>query len=123
MRYATRQQRLRHRLINQWRNAEGAPLQDLPTLTPDNLLPQILKTWKLDDRLRAEEMAAAWQEIVGTFVAQHTVPDGIKRAVLTIRLAQPAIHHTLMMKKAELLQRLQERFGEKTIKDIRFRHG
>jgi len=123
MRYATRQQKLRHRLITEWRQVDGEPLLNLPTRTMDDLIPQILKTWKLDDRLKAEEMAGAWQNIVGVFVAQHTAPDGIKRGVLTIRLSQPALHHTLMMRKTDLLQKLQDHFGKTTIKDIRFRHG
>lgn len=123
MRHPTRQQRLRHSLITEWRNADGEPLVDLPSVPIGQIIPQVLKIWRLDERLRAEEMQAAWSEIVGNFIAQHTAPDGIKRGMLTIRLTQPAIHHTLMMKKAELLQRLQQRFGARTIKDIRFRHG
>lgn len=123
MRYPSKQQRIRHRLITQWRNVEGEPLQDLPPLSLSDVIPQVLKTWKLDDRMKAEEMLTAWKDIVGDFVAQHTAPEGIKRNVLIIRLTQPAIHHTLMMRKTELLKKLQQQFGAKTIKDIRFQHG
>lgn len=123
MRYPSKLQRLRHRLISEWRNVDEGPVQDLPALKIGDLIPGVLKDWKLDDRLKAEEMQAAWKDIVGDFVAQHTAPEGIKRNVLIIRLTQPAIHHTLMMRKADLLKRLQQRFGVKTIKDIRFQHG
>ncbi|WP_050029898.1 DUF721 domain-containing protein [Verrucomicrobium sp. BvORR034] len=123
MRYATRQQRLRHDLITKWRGLEGEPLNELPTLDVGHLIPSLLKEWKLDEQLREDDVAAAWQEIVGEFISRHTAPDGIKRGVLTLRVLQPAIHHTLMMEKGTLLRKLQERFGSGTIRDIRFRHG
>lgn len=123
MRYPTRRDRLRHKLVSEWRGVEDGPLQDLPALSIESLVPKVLKTWKLDDRLHAEEMGAAWKEIVGDFIATYTSPDGVKRGVLVINISQSAIHHTLMMKKADILSRLQKRFGAKTIKDIRFRHG
>jgi hypothetical protein len=123
MRYATRQQRLRHDLIADWRGAPGEPLIDLPTLDVGTMIPAILKEWKLDEQLREDDVAAAWQEIVGEFISRHTAPDGIKRGVLMLRVLQPAIHHTLMMEKGRLLLRLQERYGSGAIRDIRFRHG
>ena len=51
------------------------------------------------------------------------MPDSLKLGVLTVRVLQPAIHHTLLMEKARLLQRLQERFGKSTVREVKFRHG
>lgn len=123
MRFATQQQRLRHRLIAEWRGADAEPLNEQPTIEAGSLIPGILKAWKLDEQLREDDVAAAWMEIVGEFVARHTAPDGIKRSVLIIRVLQPSIHHSLMMEKSGLLRKLQERFGNTAIRDIRFRHG
>ncbi|HSI62777.1 MAG TPA: DUF721 domain-containing protein [Candidatus Saccharimonadia bacterium] len=123
MRRATRRERLRHQIITDWRGVEDGPLMDSHAQSLDAIIPQILKTWKLDERLREDDVAAAWESIVGAFNARHTAPDGLKRGVLTVRVLQPALHHTLMMQKVALLKRLQERFGEKEIKELRFRHG
>ena len=123
MRRATKQQRLRHRLITDWRGVAGAPLIDNPAVTPESIIPGLLREWKLDERLRLEDAQAAWRELVGDFIAQHTAPDGLKRGVLTIRVLQPAIHHTLAQQKARLLQNLQQRFGADTVREVRFRHG
>lgn len=123
MRRATRRERLRHQAITDWRGVEDGPLMDSQAQSLGAIIPQILKTWKLDERLREDDVAAAWEGIVGAFNARHTAPDGLKRGVLTVRVIQPALHHTLMMQKGTLLKRLQERFGEKEIKDLRFRHG
>ncbi len=123
MRRATKLQRLRHRLIADWRGAAGAPLFDNPVVTPQSLIPGLLHEWKLDERLQLDDALAAWRELVGDFIAQHTTPDGLKRGVLTVRVLQPAIHHTLAQQKARLLQNLQNRFGADTVRDVRFRHG
>jgi hypothetical protein len=123
MRRATKLQRLRHRLIADWRGAAGAPLFDNPVVTPRAIIPGLLHEWKLDERLRLDDALAAWKDLVGDFIAQHTAPDGLKRGVLTVRVLQPAIHHTLAQQKARLLQNLQKRFGAGTVRDVRFRHG
>ncbi|MEY4482750.1 MAG: hypothetical protein RL693_202 [Verrucomicrobiota bacterium] len=123
MRFVTRQQRLRHNLITDWRGLEDGPLLDSPAVGMDSLIPAILKSWKLDERLHEEELSAAWLEMVGDFIAKHTAPDGLKRGVLMVRVLQPAVHHTLMMEKGRLLKRMQERFGKDTVKEVRFRHG
>jgi hypothetical protein len=123
MRRATKLQRLRHRLIADWRGAEGAPLFDNPVVTPQSIIPGLLHEWKLDQRLHLDDALAAWKELVGDFIAQHTAPDGLKRGVLTVRVLQPAIHHTLAQQKARLLRNLQQRFGADTVRDVRFRHG
>ena len=122
MRRATKQQRLRHRLITVWRGVEGAPLIDNPAQALREFLPAILHEWKLDERMRLDDAAPVWRAIVGDFIAKQTAPDALKRGILTVRVLQPAIHHTLAQQKASLLKKLQQHFGD-AVKDIRFRHG
>ena len=123
MRRATRQQRLRHRTIAAWRGVPDGPLIDNAFVPLQDVLAQVLKETKLTDQMRLDDTAAAWRGLVGDFIAQHTAPDALKRGVLTIRVLQPAIHHTLAMQKGTLLQKLQAHFGAGVLKDIRFRHG
>lgn len=123
MRYVTKQQRRRHALIGEWRGVENGPILDLPAKKVDEVVSQVLKAWKLDERLREDDLAAAWQELVGRFIAQHTAPDALHRGILVVRVLQPALHHSLMQEKPKLLKRLQARFGAKDLKDIKFRHG
>jgi hypothetical protein len=123
MRFASKHKRLRHRLIANWRGVEDGPLIDCEAVGVGELMPRILKDWKLDEKQRGEEITAAWREIVGEFFAKHTAPDSIKRAVLTVRVLHSTIHHTLMMEKGRLLAKLQERFGKDEVRDMKFRHG
>ena len=123
MRYATRQQRLRHQMIAEWRGVEDGPLNSSAVVSPGDLIPGILQGWKLNDTLRHDEVAVLWSTLVGEFIARQTAPDGLKRGVLTVRVIQPAIHHTLLSEKARLLCELQERFGRDVVRDLKFRHG
>lgn len=123
MRRASRRQEIRHEAIADWRGVEDGPLINGEAMPLGSLVSQVLKTWKLDEKLREDDVAAAWQAIVGEFNSRHTAPDGLKKGVLTIRILQPTLHYTLRMQKATLLKRLQDRFGVAEIKDLKFRHG
>jgi Dna[CI] antecedent, DciA len=123
MRFVTRQQILRYQLVSDWRGADDGPLNDCPLRTLGELVPEVMKGWRLHEKLREEDVAAAWIEIVGGMLARDTAPDGLKRGVLTIRVLQPAVHHELMMRKRQLVAKLQERFGKDELKDVKFRHG
>src|SRR4051812_15455722 len=116
MRRASRQQRLRHRTIAEWRGGEDGPLINNAAITLQSVITQVLKECKLDDRMKLDDVAAAWRGLVGDFIAQNTSPDSLKRGVLAVRVLQPAIHHTLAMQKVPLLQKLRAHFGEDIIK-------
>ena len=45
-------------------------------------------------------------------------------ADLYVRVLQPALHYELeQISKSEILRKLKQRFGSKTIRDLRFRVG
>ncbi len=122
-RKATARQRLRHALITSWRGVPDGPLIDMPVRNAADLATQIVAQFGINDRLRLEDVAAAWREVVGDYLAQNSCPDTINRNVIIVRVLQPAIHHALMMEKAKILKRLIAKLGAKAVKDIRFRHG
>ncbi len=78
----------------------------------------------LADRLHEAQVLAVWKEIVGDFLAAHSCPAALRDRVLYVRMLQPAVHFELDRNQKKLvLQRLRERFGEKTIREVRFRVG
>jgi len=77
----------------------------------------------LGKQFAEEEMLGAWSGIVGDFVAEHARPIRIERRVLYVQVLQPAIHYTLERGKADILAKMQARFGEKAIRQVRFRVG
>lgn len=106
-----------------WRGVEDGPLVDLPVQEISALIPDIIRQTGIADRLRLDEVVAAWRGIVGDFLAQSSQPDSISRGVLCVRILQPAVHHALMMEKGKILARLKAHLGASAVKDIRFRHG
>ncbi len=119
----TARQILRHRLVAAWRGVADGPLMDLPTLTVADLAPKILSQCGMANRVKLEDVLAAWEEIVGSFLFKLSRPDTIERGILTVRLMQPTAHHALSLEKAKILKRLQAKLPDAKIRDIRFRHG
>ena len=122
-RKSTAAKRHRHWLITQWRGLEDGPLIDLPVKSVGDVLGKVMKAAGLGDRLMLDEVLAAWQEVAGEFIAKNTMPDGYLRGVLHVRCSQPSVHHAVVMEKAALLRKLNEKLGPGKIKDVRLRHG
>lgn len=119
----TARQILRHRMMTAWRGVEDGPLMDLPTLSVADLAPKIVAQAGLANRVKLEDVLAAWEEIVGAFLFKLSRPDAIERGILTVRLIQPTAHHALSLEKGKILKRLQAKLPDAKIRDIRFRHG
>ena len=80
--------------------------------------------WGLKDRLVEDQLVEAWVEAVGRPNADFSKPVQLKRGQLIVAVTQPALLYELeRFHKAEILRRLQERFGCGTIRDLRFRVG
>ena len=115
---------LRAIAIAEWR---GLPE---PKTRPDRfqsagaLLPKLMQRLGLRERLHETEMIDAWSKIVGDFIAAHSAPVALREGVLYVRVLQPALHYELeQISKSEILRKLKQRFGAKTIRDVRFRVG
>ncbi len=115
--------RLRHNLLSAWRGVDNGPLIDLPALKVGDLATQIMAKYGMANRVKLEDILAAWEEIVGSFLFKMTRPDAFERGILTVRLMQPTAHHALSLEKVKILKRLQEKLPDAKIRDIRFRHG
>ena len=122
-RKASSAKRHRHWLITQWRGTEDGPLIDLPIKSVSDVMGKVMKAAGLGDRLMLDDVLAAWQQVAGEFICKNTLPDGYTRGVLQVRCTQPSVHHALLMEKATLLRKLNEKLGAGKIKDVRIRHG
>jgi hypothetical protein len=48
----------------------------------------------------------------------------LRERILNVRVLQPALHYELeQISKSQILRKLKQRFGGKTIRDVRFRVG
>ena len=115
---------LRAAVIAEWRRLPERKLQPDRWQSPAELMPKLMQRLGLRERLRETEVIEAWSKIVGDFIAAHSTPVALREGILYVRVLQPALHYELeQIYKSEILRKLKQRFGGKTIRGIRFRVG
>ena len=115
---------LRAAVIAEWRGLPERKLRADRWQLPADMMPKLMQRLGLRERLRETEVIEAWSKIVGDFIAAHSAPVALREGILYVRVLQPALHYELeQISKSEILRKLKQRFGAKTIRDIRFRVG
>ena len=77
----------------------------------------------LGERVREAEVLQAWKETVGDFFAAHSAPNRLKDGVLYVRVLQPTVHFEMDRMRGPILTKLRDRFGARTVREVRFRLG
>src|SRR5947199_10804055 len=115
---------LRAHVLAEWRGLPEKRILQNRWAEPADLLPKLIQRLGLKERLHETEVLEAWSKIVGDFIAAHSSPVALREGILYVRVLQPALHYELeQVSKIEILRKLKQRFGTKTIRDIRFRLG
>jgi predicted nucleic acid-binding Zn ribbon protein len=115
---------LRAAVIAEWRGLPQRKTQPDRWHSPADLMPKLMQRLGLRERLRETEVIEAWSKIVGDFIAAHSAPVALREGILYVRVLQPALHYELeQISKTEILRKLKQRFGGKTIRELRFRVG
>ncbi len=115
---------LRAAVIAEWRGMPERKTRPDHFRATAELLPQVMQRLGLKERLHESEVMEAWGKIVGDFIASHSAPVALREGVLYVRVLQPALHYELeQVSKIDILRKLKQRFGSKTVRDVRFRIG
>jgi len=88
-----------------------------------DILPTVLKSIGLDQRLREQEILAIWPEVVGEEVAARTQPFKIERGVLHVRVDHSTWMQELHFMEREILRKLKEKAPDIELVRIRFGSG
>lgn len=115
---------LRSKVIAEWRGLPEPKRRADRFQSTIDVLPKIMQRLGLRERLHEVEVMEAWHMIVGEFITAHSAPVSLREGILYVRVLQPALHYELdQVSKIDILRKLKQRFGAKTIRDIRFRVG
>jgi predicted nucleic acid-binding Zn ribbon protein len=115
---------LRATVISEWRGLPEKKTRPDRFHPASDLVPKLMQRLGLRERLHETEVIDAWANIVGEFIAAHSAPMALREGILYVRVLQPALHYELeQVSKIDILRKLKQRFGSKTIRDIRFRVG
>jgi predicted nucleic acid-binding Zn ribbon protein len=107
-------------LLEEWRGLPGEPRPDRASLISE-VLGKLLPKLGIETRIKEADILTAWSGIVGDFIAQHSQPERLDRGTLLIRVMQSSVRYELdRVWKPEIVRKLRERFGERTIRDIKF---
>jgi predicted nucleic acid-binding Zn ribbon protein len=115
---------LRAVAIAEWRGLPERKMRPDRWQSPAKIMPKLMQRLGLRERLHETEVIDAWSKIVGEFIAAHSAPVALREGILYVRVLQPALHYELeQISKTEILRKLKQRFGGRTIRDVRFRVG
>lgn len=113
---------LREKVLADWRGFSDPAEKRERCLSVADLLKKVLPKLGLGERLGEQQVMEAWKEIVGDFLAQHSLPVGLNAGILTVQVLQPSVRYELDRTwKRSILEKLQARFGAKTVREVRFR--
>lgn len=85
------------------------------------LLQELFQRKRWQQRLDQHALFLEWEQIVGVEIAERAQPDCIRGDVLWLRVVDSIWMQQLSLLKSTLLALLNDRLGEKGIRDIRFR--
>lgn len=88
------------------------------TLNMGELVELYLEQMGLTRQFKEQEVCRLWPEVVGGMIASRTQSVQMSDGKLFVRFTSSVVKHEILLEKEGLLKRLNERMGEKLIKDI-----
>lgn len=91
--------------------------------TAGRVLDKLFRDLEIADRLADYEIWNVWDEVVGEQVARVTKPIAFAKGKLTVQVVSAAWHHALRQESAKIAEKLNNRIGRRSVREIRFREG
>ncbi|MGK0185161.1 MAG: hypothetical protein ACI9R3_000936 [Verrucomicrobiales bacterium] len=116
--------RVRARVLGEWHGCRVDRKTHVFEHPISDLVPGIMRKVGVQDQINAEAITAEWQAIVGDFLGANSRPVRLQHRVLTIAVLQSTLLYLLEQEfKREILTKVRARFGEKTVRDVKFTVG
>lgn len=82
------------------------------------VIDQLLKAYKLDDKLAERRLIASWESVMGTMIAKHTTDLYIKHKQLFVSLDSAALRNELSLAKTKIVKMLNDEVGTEVINEV-----
>ncbi len=114
---------LRTQVLREWQPfAPDVPAK--PATGVDQLVPKVVKSLGLEQRLQESQVFFHWPDIVGKDIARHAQPVSLRHRLLIVAVDHPVwLQELKRYHKNLLLQKVRERIGKTAVRDIIFRIG
>lgn len=83
-----------------------------------SVLREYLENMRIDKKLKEVSIISSWEEVMGKAVAERTKHIYIKNKTLFIQLKSSVLRNELLMMRHAIIDKLNERAGEKIIEKI-----
>ncbi|MGQ0829773.1 MAG: DUF721 domain-containing protein [Bacteroidota bacterium] len=82
------------------------------------VIDQLLKAYKLDDKMAERRLLASWDNVMGIMIAKHTKDLFIRNKQLFVTLDSSALRNELSMAKAKIIKMLNDEVGQEVITEV-----
>ncbi|MEA1881795.1 MAG: DUF721 domain-containing protein [Candidatus Marinimicrobia bacterium] len=79
-----------------------------------------LKKAGLEKGVKQNRAIFVWKEVVGRKIAENTTPEKVEHGILIVKAENPSWRQELVFKKQEIVNKLNKKLGENTIREIKF---
>lgn len=115
---------LRSFILSEWRGLPQKEARPDRAKAINATVKEVMMKLGLKERITETEIVEAWKEIVGDFIAVHSVPSRLRDGVLYVQVIQSTVHYELdRVWKPDIIKKLKVRYGARTIRDVKFRVG
>ena len=115
---------LRAKVLQEWQPWLPRAESINPAVALDKLVPSVMKGLGLEKRLHESQIHFLWPHIVGADIARHAQPVSLRKGLLIVAVDHPVwLQELSRYHKSLLLQKVHERLGKNTVRDIVFRIG
>lgn len=84
----------------------------------EDLIKEFYELHKGSGYLDEQKAIQCWPQVVGQFIATHTIDLSIKNGVLYVRVDSDALRNELSYSKSLLMKTLNERVGKEVVAEI-----
>ncbi|MFA8449942.1 MAG: DUF721 domain-containing protein [Bacteroidales bacterium] len=88
--------------------------------TLGEVIKDLLKSYKLDVRLKEHQVTDIWEKVMGKMIARNTKDVYVRNGVLFIRLESSIIKNELNYAKDKILKNVNSELGEDVVNKIVF---
>jgi predicted nucleic acid-binding Zn ribbon protein len=117
---------LRAQVLREWRSGHAAV--ELPggrsARSSAELVPDLMKRLGLEQRLQQSQVFTLWPSIVGADIARHAQPVSLRNGTLVVAVDHPVwLQELSRYHKPLLLEKIRQRVGARTVRNLVFRIG
>ncbi len=89
-------------------------------MTLGQAIKELLKSYKLEDKMTEVKLVNSWESVVGKMIAKHTLDIRLKNRKLFVKMDSAAITNELSYAKTKMIKALNKEAGADILDEIVF---